>query len=372
VKLGRIAGIPISISWSWLVIFALIVWTLAAGVFPSSTPHRSAATYAVMGVVAALILFLSLLLHELGHAIQARRDGVQIEGIRLWLFGGIAEMRSGFPSPGAEFRIAGAGPAVSLLLGLCFLALGSPSGLPRVAAAILTWLGVVNLTLLVFNLLPSLPLDGGRLLHALLWRMRGDTDAATVAAASVARVIAIVLAAIGLLSFVSAGAVAGLWLAAIAWFLLAAASAEAGRARTHHALGDLHIGDLMLTQPVMIDGDSTLAEFVDTTAAAGHYSTYPVVRDGHVSGLFPFREIARTPRNAWPTTYVRDVAIPYDSVPQLTRETAATDALDKLMASTVKRAFVVSDGQVIGFVSITDLARLIADPPPTRAVPLAS
>jgi Zn-dependent protease len=371
VKLGRIAGIPISISWSWLVIFALVVWTLAAGVFPSSAPGRSAATYAVMGVLAALVLFLSLVLHELGHALQARREGVQIEGIRLWLFGGIAEMRSGFPSPGAEFRIAAAGPAVSLVLGLCFLAMGAPSGFPRVAAAILTWLGVVNLTLLVFNLLPSLPLDGGRLLHALLWRTHGDPDAATVAGASVARVVAIALAAIGLLSFVSAGAVGGLWLAAIAWFLLAAASAEAGRARTHQALGDLRIGDLMLTQPVMIDGESTLAEFLDTTTSAGHYSTYPVVQDGQVSGLFPFREIARIPRSAWPTTSVKDVAIPFRSVPQLTRETGAIDALDRLMASPVKRAFVVSDGQVIGFVSITDLARLIADPPPARAVPLA-
>ena len=171
---------PITISWSWLVIFALIVWTLAAGVFPSSAPHRSAATYAAMGVLAALVLFLSLILHELGHAVQARRDGVQIEGIRLWLFGGIAEMRSGFPSPGAEFRIAAAGPVVSLVLGLGFLAMGAPSELPRVVAVILTWLGVVNLTLLVFNLLPSLPLDGGRLLHALLWRMRGDADVATL------------------------------------------------------------------------------------------------------------------------------------------------------------------------------------------------
>ena len=354
------------------MIFGLIVWTLAAGVFPSSAPHRSAATYAAMGVLAALVLFLSLILHELGHAVQARRDGVQIEGIRLWLFGGIAEMRSGFPSPGAEFRIAAAGPAVSLVLGLGFLALGAPSELPRVVAVILTWLGVVNLTLLVFNLLPSLPLDGGRLLHALLWRMRGDADVATVAAASVARVIAIALAAVGFLSFVSAGSVGGLWLAAVAWFLLAAASAEANRARTHRAFGDLRIGDLMLTQPVMIDGESTLAEFVDTTTAAGHYSTYPVVQDGHVSGLFPFREIARIPRSEWPTTYVKDVSIPYNSVPQLTRETRAIEALDRLMASTVKRAFVVADGQVIGFVSITDLARLLADPPPAGAVPLAS
>ena len=128
----------------------------------------------------------------------------------------------------------------------------------------------------------------------------------------------------------------------------------------------------MLTQPVMIDGESTLAEFVDTSTAAGHYSTYPVVQDGHVSGLFPFREIARIPRVEWPTTRVKDVSIPYKSVPQLTRETGAIEALDRLIASTVKRAFVIADGQVIGFVSITDLARLLADPPPAGAVPLTS
>jgi Zn-dependent protease len=157
--LGRVGGIELRINWSWLVVFALIVWSLAAGVFPSQNPGLSDGGYAAMAVAAAFLFFASLLLHELGHARQALREGMEIDGITLWLFGGVAQFKGSFPSAGAEFRIAIAGPLVSLGLGVGFVLLAL-AGLPSAVDGVVAWLGYINLALLVFNLIPALPLDG--------------------------------------------------------------------------------------------------------------------------------------------------------------------------------------------------------------------
>src|SRR5918992_2453774 len=185
--LGRIAGVRFGLNWSWLVVFALIVWTLATGIFPETNPGFSDGAYVAMALVAALLFFTSLLLHEFGHALQARREGMEIEGITLWLFGGVAKFKGMFPSAGAEFRIAIAGPVVSLVLGGLFVAIAGMTGLPESVDGVSAWLGYINLTLLVFNLLPALPLDGGRVLRSALWRARDDFRWATRISASIGR-----------------------------------------------------------------------------------------------------------------------------------------------------------------------------------------
>src|ERR671915_1483705 len=176
--LGRLGGVQIRIHWSLLVVFALIVWTLAATVFPSQNPELSDGVHLAMAVVAAFLFFASVLLHELGHAWQAKRDGLEIDGITLWLFGGVAQFKGAFRTPGEEFRVAIAGPVVTVLLsgGFVLLAL---AGLPSAVDGVAAWLGYINLTLLLFNLIPALPLDGGRVLRAALWRARGDLGWAT-------------------------------------------------------------------------------------------------------------------------------------------------------------------------------------------------
>ena len=170
--LGRIAGIRFGVNWSWLIVFALIVWTLATGIFPEQNPGHTDGTYVAIAIVAAILFFTSLLMHEFGHALAAKREGVEIEGITLWLFGGVAKFKGMFPSAGAEFRIAIAGPLVSLALGALFVLVAWKAALPEVADAVAAWLGYINLTLLVFNLLPALPLDGGRVLRSALWATR--------------------------------------------------------------------------------------------------------------------------------------------------------------------------------------------------------
>ena len=186
ISLGRIGGVQVRVNWSWLVIFALIVWSLEAGIFPSQNPGLSHGTYLAMAVAAAVLFFASLLLHELGHAWQARREGMEIDGITLWLFGGVSQFKTRFPSAGAEFRIAIAGPLVSLVLGVVFVLIAF-AGLPSAVDGVAAWLGYINLALLVFNLIPALPLDGGRVLRGALWRIKGDLGWATRIAADIGR-----------------------------------------------------------------------------------------------------------------------------------------------------------------------------------------
>lgn len=231
-RLGRIAGIPIGVNWTWAIIFAVFAWTLAEGVFPSSNPGLGRGTYVAMAVVAELLFFASLLLHELGHAVVARREGMTVDGITLWLLGGVARFRGMFPSPGAEFRIAIAGPVVTAVLAALFVGLAAVTRLGPEFDGVTAWLGYINLLLLGFNLLPALPLDGGRVLRAALWRKR-DFVWATYVAARVGRAFGFAMIAGGIALFVASGQIGNLWLALVGWFLLGAARAEAGsRPRT--------------------------------------------------------------------------------------------------------------------------------------------
>jgi Zn-dependent protease/predicted transcriptional regulator len=358
-ELGRIAGISIGVNWSWLVVFGLIVWSLAASVFPAQNPGLADTTYAVMAVVAAVLFFASLLLHELGHAFQARGEGLQIEGITLWLFGGVAKFRGTFPTAGAEFRIAVAGPLVSLAIGIAFVALALLAGLPSAVDGIVAWLGVINLTLLVFNLLPALPLDGGRVLRSALWALRGEFGWATRVAAGVGRAIGALMIGGGMVVFIAGGRYGGLWLSFVGWFLYEAASGEARYLATHEALRGLHVRDLMVTEPVTVPSDLTLGRFMDDVVWSRRYTTYPVVDDGKVVGLLPFRCVAQVPRNEWDARTVADCMVPREDVPQLRPDQDLADALVELGESELNRALVLDDGRLAGFLSITDVARAL-------------
>jgi Zn-dependent protease len=371
-QLGRIAGIRIGVNWSWLIVFALIVWSLAVAVFPSQNPGFSDGEYVVLAVVAALLFFVSLLLHELGHALQARREGVEIEGINLWLFGGVAQFKSSFPSAGAEFRIAIAGPLVSLALGVLFVVVAAFAGLPNAIDGVVAWLGFTNLILLAFNLLPALPLDGGRVLRSALWYFRGDLQWATRVASGVGRGFGFLFIGLGVLMLIVDGAFSGAWLAFIGWFLLQAATAEARYVATQQALDGFKVRDLMIRQPVTVDADLSLGQFMDEVAWSRRYTTYPVLDHGHPIGLLAFRSVATVPRSEWNARRVREAMIPREKVPLLHEDEQAIDALAELSASEVNRGLVVDDGRLAGLLSITDLARAleVGRPKAARAAPV--
>jgi Zn-dependent protease len=365
IQLFTVRGIKIGINWSWLVIFGLIVWSLATVIFPEQNKGLSDAEYAGMAIVAAVLFFSALLAHELGHAFQAQREGMQIEGITLWLFGGVARFKGMFPSAGAEFRIAIAGPLVSLAIGLLFALVAWGAALPTAVDGVAAWLGYINLFLLAFNLLPALPLDGGRVLRAILWKVKDDFKWATRVAASVGRGFGWLMIAAGVFFLIFANDFGGIWLAFLGWFLLNAATAEQRYLMTREAFGGLRVRDLMTKEPVSVDADMTLGRFMDEVVWTRRYTTYPVLEDGRPVGLLPFRRVAAVSRAEWDMHRVRDHMLPLDLVPTLTGDEELADAL-ALLSDGVGRGLVLEHGRLVGLLSITDVARALEIGGPRR------
>jgi Zn-dependent protease len=366
IVLGRIHGIRVGINWSWLVIAALIVWTLADAVFPSTNPDLTTATYVAMASVAALLFFASILLHELGHAFQAQREGVEIEGITLWMLGGVAKMAGRVPGAGSELRIALAGPAVSLVLGLAFAGAAAALPLPEPVDGVCAWLGYVNLVLLAFNLLPAFPLDGGRVLLASLWLRSGDLAQAVRQAVSVSRVAAAGMVALGVALLLTGSVTGGIWLAFVGWFLLQAATAEASQREAETRLAGLRVRDLMSAGPVVVAPDMTLSDVVDEVVWSARYTTYPVVDGGRPVGLLPFAALASVPRSAWEGTTVAECMLPLERVTVLDPELPAVEALAAVGGAEGRRALVVEDGRLVGILSVADVSRALEVGGPAR------
>jgi Zn-dependent protease len=356
--IGRFGGVEVRLHWSLIAVFALIVWSLSEGVLPSQNPGLSNATYLGAATVAALLFIASILLHELGHSWVARREGIEVDSISLWLFGGVAEFKDRFRSPGAEFRVAFAGPLVSIVLGALFVAIAL-AGLPSAVDGAAAWLGYINFILAAFNLLPASPLDGGRVLHAALWRARGDYGWATRLASEIGQGFGYLFIALGLVMFIFQGSFSGAWLAFIGWYLLQGAKAEARYLATEEALGGLRVRDLMVRDPVTVDADSTLGRFMDDVAWSHRFTTYPVLDGGAPVGLLAFASVAAVPRAEWDSRHVRDTMIPLHEVARLTEDEPAVDALVELSGAEANRGLVVDNGHLAGLLSITDLARAL-------------
>jgi Zn-dependent protease/predicted transcriptional regulator len=357
-SIGRFGGVEVRLHWSLLAVFALIVWSLADGAFPSQNPGLSDGTYLAMGIVAALLFLASILLHELGHSWVARREGIEVDSITLWLFGGVAQFKDRFSNAGAEFRVALSGPLVSIGLGVVFVLIAIAS-LPSSVDGVAAWLGYINLLLAAFNLLPASPLDGGRVLHSVLWRAKGDYAWATRVASEIGQGFGYLFIGLGLAMFIFQGSFSGAWLAFIGWYLLQGAKAEARYVATEQALAGLRVRDLMVRRPVTVDADSTIARFMDDVASSHRFTTYPVLEGGRPVGLLAFASVAAVPRSEWDTRRVRDTMISLDKVPLLTEDETAVDALADLSAPRANRGLVVENGNLAGLLSITDLARAL-------------
>lgn len=302
--IGRIRGIELSANWTWLIILALVVWSLAGGVFPQASTGLSSVAYVAMGVVAALLCFGSIVMHELGHAWQARREGMEVDGVTLWALGGVARFAGTFPSAGAEFRVAVAGPLVSLLLGLVFLALAAVFRSGCAVDGVVTWLGYINLLLVAFNLVPALPMDGGRFLRAAFWRARRNLAWVTSVAAGLGFVLGAAMLAIGLASCLSGTTPGGLWLAFIGVFVMIAGRAEAQTAALRTALAGLRVRDMMASidsgappppDVPHVDPDADLARSIAAILQVGG-TLAVVVREGRTIGFLDVLRITHEAR----------------------------------------------------------------------------
>jgi Zn-dependent protease/CBS domain-containing protein len=361
--IGRIAGIRIGVNWSVLVIFALIAWGLAAARFPTSYPQYGTLAHVIAALVTAVVFFLSLLAHEISHALVARRNGLNVEDITLWLFGGVARLSGEARNPGAELRIAGVGPLVSMVLGVAFLlvaVLVMASGYQGLALAALAWLGGINLVLAVFNVIPAAPLDGGRLLRSVIWWRTGDRLKATLWASRAGQVFGWILIAIGLVTFLDTGDFGGLWLVLIGWFLVGAATVESQQATARGQLAALTVRHLMTPNPVTASASMTVDELLGSEAIRHRHSTFPLTDDGGPPvGLVTFTQIRRVPPETRATTRLRDIACPMQQVAQVRPDQRAADLLPRLSECAEGRALVVADGELVGIVSPSDINRAL-------------
>jgi len=365
-SLGRIAGVRVGLHWSVLVIVVLIALALARGRLPAAHPGHSALAYWALAVLTALVFLASLLAHELAHAVVARRNDVQVDGITLWMLGGAARLRNEAPTPGAELRIAAVGPLTSVLVGGVFtgLAVGLDalhvSGLVVEAVA---WLAGINIVLAVFNALPAAPLDGGRLLHSLLWHRTGDRLRATRGASAAGRALGWFMVATGLVAVLFAGNLSGVWAALVGWFLIAAATAEARQAELRGMLSGVPVSRVMTRAPVCVSSTVTIAQFLGEAPFYRYrHPAFPVLRaDGSVAGLVTLELIDHVPVRDRAATMLGDVMRPLPEVETTHPDDMVMDLLPRLDASTEHRALVLDDeGHLEGIVTRADINRIVA------------
>jgi Zn-dependent protease/CBS domain-containing protein len=364
VHLGRLAGIRVGAHWSLLVVFALIAWSLAVGLLPGAAPHQPAAAYWAVALVTAVLFFASLLAHEMAHALLARRLGLEIEGITLWLFGGVAKFKADAAGPGPELRIAVVGPATSLALAALFVAaswaLGA-GGAPALVTAAAGWLGLINALLGAFNMLPAFPLDGGRVLRALLWMRWKQLPRATVAAARAGRALAFLLIGGGLVAFFLGDLLNGVWFVFLGWFLLAAARAEEEGTVARDALAGLRVADVMSPDPNVAPGWITVDELIRSYLLTHRHSTYPIRSfDGELQGLVTLAQVKLVPPERRAATRVADVAYPLSEVVTASPSEPLVDLVGRLGRGGGGRALVFDQGQLVGIVSPTDVARALS------------
>jgi Zn-dependent protease/predicted transcriptional regulator len=357
-SLGRISGIRIGVNWSVLFIVALLAYGLAAGQFPAEVPRRPEAEYIVAGVVTALAYIGSLLVHELAHALVARRNGIKVEDITLWLLGGVSRLEGEFPDPGAELRVAGAGPLSSLVLGGLFLLvtwLVVAVGARGVVVAALAWLGGINILLAVFNVIPAAPLDGGRLLRAVLWSITKDKFKAEIWSARSGQVFGWVLAVAGIYLVLVQRDYSWLWFILLGWFLITAASAENQQAVVQSRLRTVTVREIMTANPVTVPASTTVAQFLTDHLPWSRHSAFPVVADGQTVGLVTVRRINQVPSGERGRTTLRDVACPLSEIAQATPDESVADVLPRLTQCSEGRALVFDDGHLAGIVAPADI-----------------
>jgi Zn-dependent protease len=362
IRIARIAGIQITADWSVLVIAALLAYGVAGGAVPVDVPGTPVWLAWVVGVIAAGFLIASLAAHELAHALLARRRGVAVEGIKLWLFGGVAQMGGDWVNARTEMLVAAIGPAVTAALAALFVGVSwllVQVGAPPLVILVVEWLAALNMLLLVFNLIPAFPLDGGRILRGFIWSRTKNRMTATVAASRAGRFFAVLLIGLGVLDLFFVDPVGGLWLMLIGWFLESAARGEANGEQARHALEGVLVGDAMSKNPVIVPSWITVELLVEQYVMGHQFTSFPTHSiDGRIDGLVTMRGIKQVPPQQRGNRRAIDIAIPIDRVPVARQDELLTDLLKRVGPASDGRAMVYDGGTLVGIISPSDIARL--------------
>lgn len=356
VKLGRIAGISIGLNYSWFIIALLIALSLVQH-FRVVAPHWDSTIVWIAAVVTALLFFVTLLLHELAHSLVAKTRGLRVRAITLFALGGVSQIETESPDAKSEFWIAIAGPLTSIVIGLVLLGVAAAAGWTLGAepatplTSVLVWLGYINVSLAVFNMIPGYPLDGGRVLRAVIWWITGSVDRSTRLAAQVGQLIALLFILLGLIRFFAGGNFGALWLAFIGWFLLDASRSSYVQSELMTALRNRRVADIMDRNCAIVEGHVSLQDLVDEYVLRTGRRCFIVVQNGKVSGLITTNEIKGVDRESWPQTSVQSVMRPISQLRTVSPETPATQALELMGREDMNQLPVISNGHLEGVVT---------------------
>jgi Zn-dependent protease/predicted transcriptional regulator len=353
--LGKILGIPIRLHLSWFIIAILVTWTLASGYFPQENPGWASTTYWIVGGVASILLFASVLLHELGHSVLALRENVPVKSITLFLFGGVAQIGREPPTAGAEFRIAIAGPLTSLGLAALFGGLGALFTDYAVLGAPLAYLGGINLLLAAFNMIPGFPLDGGRVLRAALWGWRGSFRSATRWATRAGQVVAVLFIAFGAFQFLLGGWVNGLWFAFIGWYLNNAARASYQQAALQEALAGVKARNVTMERCTPISSDLRLDLLVQDHVLKEGQSCFFVMDTEQPQGVVTLNDVKRVARDQRAAMTTSQVMTPMGRLSSVDADEDVWNLVQKMSEEDTNQMPVVDGGQLLGLITRDNL-----------------
>lgn len=381
IRLGRVFGVEIFVDWSLLIIFALIVFNLGAAVFPSWHPNWSWLLVWGVAIGAAVLFFVSVLAHELSHAVVARAQDVPVRRITLFLFGGMAHMEAEPRSPKAELLIAIVGPITSVAIGVLATFAGTALASQAVSTALtgddpaamewalasvgpiatlLLWLGPINILLGLFNMIPGFPLDGGRVLRAIVWAITGDIVKATRWASFAGQLVAWTLMAIGVMSIFAGGFLQGIWLLLIGWFLNHIARMSYHQLLVRQALADVPVARVMRTHLDRVPPDISVETFVRDHLMVSDQKAFPVESGGDLLGLVAFEDVRRVPQAEWERTPIRTIMTPVDQLTTLPPDAAAERALEELARADVNQIPILDGRHLLGFVRGGDLLKWLS------------
>ena len=364
IKVGTIFGVELGLHYSWLVIALLITFSLAAQFHATDRDWSEPVVWST-AILTGILFFACLFAHELSHAVVAKARGIPVHKITLFLLGGVAQIEKEASDPKTEFWMAIVGPFTSGVLGLILFACAHLAGwnwwtspaTPLVA--LLVWLGYINLALGAFNMIPGFPLDGGRVLHAILWWVMDDAERSTRVAAFIGQLIAVLFIAFGILRFFQGAGLGGLWLAFIGWFLLQAAGATYMQVKAGAVLRGLRVKDVMSTDSYSIDPDLSLQQFVNEHLLPSASRCFLVVEDGRMLGLITPNEVRGVEQRAWPFTSVRAVMRPAENIHSLAPDMPAMEALEIMGREDVNQLPVITDGRVQGVVTRAHVVQVL-------------
>jgi len=363
IKLIKLFGFEVKIDFSWLLLGLLITWTLAQGVFPRFYEGLSTTTYWLMGVAGALGLLVSIVFHELWHSLIARKFGLPMKSITLFVFGGVAEMNEEPPSPKAEFFMAVAGPISSIVLGLGLLGitfLGDSAGWPRSVTGVFNYLAILNLILAGFNLIPAFPLDGGRVLRSILWGWKDNLKWATQLSSKIGGAFGIALIILGVIEVVTGNFIGGIWMALIGLFIRGASRSAYQQMLLRQSLEGEKVSRFMKSEPVTVSPSLSVEDLVEDYIYKHHYKMYPVVDKGKLAGCVTINQVKDIPRQERDQHTVKELAQSCSGKNTISPDQDAMKALSAMKKNNVSRLMVVDDGQLKGVISLKDMMGLLS------------